>query len=366
MKIVFITREGYNLSGARVRCYNFARQLSKFGVETHVFSFADDLKAKYADKECQMSNFEKLKLNVKAFRLLREKIGNGIIFMQRLNYHTLSPFLISLLGKNRFIFDCDDWNIRQDPRYYFGFPSSKMEYFTRKIAAYSDICIASSLFLKKYLAQFNPRTFYIPTGVDTDIFYSGQEKYDDKEIIFSWIGTAYHKEMGDNLKFLIDCFTELAKRQANVYLDIVGAGQYFEAVRDGINSAGRSKIRLKEWIHPDEIPGYLSTIDVGLLPLVQETKFNLAKSPTKLFEYMALAKPTVSSRTGEAAGIINDGSNGFLAGTKEEFIAKMLELSSSSGLRRNMGERARETVEKKYSLNVIGRELYEAVRSTNV
>lgn len=363
MKITFITREGYDLSGARVRCYNFARELKKRGVETQVFSFADDLKAKFGDKECQMSNVEKIKLNLKAFGILKKKIGSGMIFMQRLNYHTLAPFLISLSGKNRFIFDCDDWNIREDPRYYFGFPSSKMEYLTRKIAAFSDACIASSLFLKKYLMNFNPNTFYIPTGVDTEAFYPRQIKADNKSIVFSWVGTAYHKEMGDNLKFLIDCFTELAGKNDNIFLDIVGAGRYFQEARVSLNCSGSGRIRFKEWISPDKVADYLSGIDVGLLPLIQDTKFNTAKSPTKLFEYMALAKPTVSSRIGEAANIIEHGSNGFLAKTKEEFISRMLELSLDAGLRRSMGNFARETVERKYSLNVIGRDLFEAVKS---
>ncbi len=50
MKMIFITREGYNLSGARVRCYGFTQELKKYNIETEVFSFADDLGAKYALK----------------------------------------------------------------------------------------------------------------------------------------------------------------------------------------------------------------------------------------------------------------------------------------------------------------------------
>ena len=46
MKVLFITREGYGLSGARVRCYNFARELAGHGIEARVFSFAEQLGAK--------------------------------------------------------------------------------------------------------------------------------------------------------------------------------------------------------------------------------------------------------------------------------------------------------------------------------
>jgi len=54
----------------------------------------------------------------------------------------------------------------------------------------------------------------------------------------------------------------------------------------------------------------------GLLPLIQDTKFNKSKSPTKLFEYMAMAKATVSSDIGESSYVIKDGDNGFLAKNK--------------------------------------------------
>ena len=45
MRIVFITREGYNQPGARIRSYGFAKELTKRGLKTEVFSFVDDLGA---------------------------------------------------------------------------------------------------------------------------------------------------------------------------------------------------------------------------------------------------------------------------------------------------------------------------------
>ena len=31
MKVIFVTREGYDLAGARVRCFNFAKELKRRG-----------------------------------------------------------------------------------------------------------------------------------------------------------------------------------------------------------------------------------------------------------------------------------------------------------------------------------------------
>lgn len=358
MKVIFITREGYNLSGARVRCYNFARELRKYGVDTQIFSYGDDLGAKYGEKEFEMALTQKIKYNLKAFKILLKKEKDRIIFMQRLNYHSLTPFLVSLLKRNKFIFDCDDWNIREDPKYYLGiYPSSKMEYLTRRIAKYANICIAASRFLEDYLLRFNKRTYYLPTAVDTETFKPSSQTPDASRLTFSWIGTVYHKDMFLNLAFIIECFSLLSKKYSNIYLEIVGEGRYIEEIKRKL--IGNNRIKIKDWIPPLKIPEYLARVDIGLLPLIQNTRFNRAKSPTKLFEYMSMGRPVVSSDIGEAAHIIEDGENGFLTKTKEEFIEKMQKLIQDANLRQRIGEKARKTVEKHYSVEILGKRLYE-------
>jgi len=349
-----------------VRCYGFARALKRYNIDTEVFSFADSLGAKYGERELEMGVSEKIKFNIRALPLLWKKIDRDtVIFMQRLNYHTLTPFLISLMKNNKFIFDCDDWNIREYPVYYAGlWPSSKMEYLTKKIAKYSDVCIAASKFLDGYLSKYNPRIYYIPTGVDTAIFNPKDITSNAEAITFSWIGTAYHKEMDDNLKFIIEIFSRLADSYNTIYLSLAGEGEFLNKIKANLGTIRHhDRIMIHRWIHPDNIPAYLAGIDIGLLPLIQDTKFNRAKSPTKLFEYMAMAKPTIASAMGEARGIIDNGRSGFLAKDKEEFIDKMRALIEDKGLRYAMGRNARQTVEKHYSLEAIGGRLFAIINS---
>jgi len=365
MKVIFITREGYHLSGARVRCYNFARALKKYSISTEVFSFADNLGAKCGEKELEMSCLAKIKYNIEAFKVLLKKEKDAVFFMQRLNYHTLSPFVASLINKNKFIFDCDDWNIRENPIYYFGlFPSSKMEFLTRKIARHADACIAASVYLKDYLDKFSDKVYYIPTGADTEFFKPGSGQEDSLKITFSWVGTMYHKEMRDNIKFILDCFSALADKHDNIFMRIAGVGEYFKEISAYTgNARHKNRIKLDGWIPPDQIPSYLAGVDVGLVPLIQDTKFNKSKSPTKLFEYMAMAKPTVSSDIGESSHVIKDGDNGFLAKNKNEYMQKMEELIKDPVLRSHLGKNARSLVEKEYSLKVLARKLYDVLNT---
>jgi len=254
--------------------------------------------------------------------------------------------------------------MRENPKYYAGFyPSSKAHYFTRQIARRSIFCIASSRFLEEFLLKFNKTVYYIPSGVDTELFKPSLNGPSEDKIVFSWIGTFHKKEYIENIEFALDCFSLLRERYSHTYFEIMGDGIYRNDLEKIINQYDDQHILLKGWIDPDRVPEYLDTIHIGLLPVVSDTKFNQAKSPTKLFEYMAMAKPTVSSNIGEARYIIKDGENGFLAKTREEFAEKMQRLIEDSKLRQRLGENACQTVEKNYSLKVLGRELYEILKT---
>ncbi len=362
MKIVFISREGYNLPGARIRCYNFSRELSRYGIDTEVLSFSDSLGAKDGAREAQMGLGDKIKFNYLAFKkLFKQK--DTVLYLQRFNYHSFAPYLAHLLRGNKLILDLDDWELRENPKYHLGiYPSSKAHYITQKIAKRSVFCVAASRFLEEFLLQSNKKVYYLPSGVDTEMFKSSLNGLKEDEITLSWVGTFHKKEYIENIKYSLDCFTALRKNYAHIYFDIIGDGIYKDVLEEIVKTFADPHIRLKGWIAPEAVPGYLQTIHIGMFPVVSDNKFNRAKSPTKLFEYMAMAKPVVASAIGEANNIIEDAVNGFLAKTKDEFIKKIQVLIENRGLRRQIGEKARETVEKKYALNVLGQDLYNLVK----
>jgi len=202
--------------------------------------------------------------------------------------------------------------------------------------------------------------------VDTATFKPKDNGSDNKKIKFSWIGTAYSPRMGENISFILEAFSLLAAKFDNVFLDCAGEGRYYDEIASQMdNYRYKDRVNFCGWIPPDKIPAYLGGIDIGLLPLIQDTRFNRAKSPTKLFEYMAMGKPVVSSDIGEASLVIKDGKNGFLAKKSPEFIDKMEVLAKDAILRRQLGNDAREEIEKKYSLNVLGKQLYGIIKDLN-
>lgn len=364
MKVIFITREGFNLPGARLRCYYFARELEKYGVQTQILSFSDTLGAKDGQRESEMGVGEKVRYNIEAFgRLVGQK--GSILFLNRCHYHIFAPYLVHILKGNKLVLDLDDWEMREDLGYYLGiYPSSKAEFLIRRVARHSSICFAASMYLERFLSNYADRVCYLPSGIDTNLFKPIENEKNDSKIRFCWIGTLHRSDDVENVKFIMDCFSTLKKRYHNVALELVGDGTYIGDIRKAVSEVRDDNcITVKGWIHPEKVPEYLSTIDIGLMPLIQNTRFNRAKSPTKLLEYMAMGKPTISSDIGEANNIIEDGKNGLLFRNKEEFIDKMRSLIVDEKLRESLGQRAIATIRERYSLSIVGKKLYEILKS---
>jgi glycosyltransferase involved in cell wall biosynthesis len=76
---------------------------------------------------------------------------------------------------------------------------------------------------------------------------------------------------------------------------------------------------------------------------------------------MAGGKPVVCSRVGESVYLIEDGVNGLLAASPEEWVHALEQLMSSESLRRDLGVKARQTVEASYSTETCFRRLEEDV-----
>ncbi|OGL42559.1 MAG: hypothetical protein A2149_07305 [Candidatus Schekmanbacteria bacterium RBG_16_38_11] len=382
MKVVFIGHSGYNYPHVRVRCYNFCEAIKKLGMDAEVLSFKDQLAPQRYTEEIMydLKDISKLYLTLKAIRKLWNK-KDHIFYIQKILFHASAPLLLSKLGRNRYIFDCDDWDAKYCSLYknkflnkfFFGHSTntdkfgniieSDYEIILKDIASKAVACVVSSHALKESLSKFSEKVYYVPTGVDENKFRKKETKKNTK-VRFCWLGIVWGDVIFDNIVFLLHCFSQVKRSNKDIELKIVGSGQYMHRVKELINLIYKNDdIEVTEWINPAKIPDFLSSVDVGLLPLIQQENIWInSKSPTKLFEYMAMEIPTVSSRVGEIKHVIEDGVDGFLASDKEEFISKMENLAGNQSLRKEMGVKAREKIEQKYCLTVLGKEIFNILK----
>ena len=104
------------------------------------------------------------------------------------------------------------------------------------------------------------------------------------------------------------------------------------------------------WSLGDEVRLF-NTCDVGVYPLADD-EWSKGKCGFKAIEFMACGVPVVASAVGVNREIIQDGVNGFLASTDDEWVDKIGRLLVDRDLGRRLGAAGRRTVEDRYSLQV--------------
>jgi len=138
-------------------------------------------------------------------------------------------------------------------------------------------------------------------------------------------------------------FDALSKKYDNVRLKIV-CDTFFDC--------NRMEVIKKQWSSEDEVQD-LQSFDIGLMPLMDDP-WSWGKCGLKIIQYQGVGVPVVCTPVGINRDLIKDGENGFWAMDHEEWIEKLSILIDDGPLRREMGLRGREKVERGYSLQKCG------------
>jgi glycosyltransferase involved in cell wall biosynthesis len=277
----------------------------------------------------------------KRLALLRARGAYDLIFIYREAF-PVGPPLIELMlarpGGPAIVYDFDDAVFLGDTseaNRVIGF--LKYPAKTRAIVAASHGVIAGNTYLANYALAFNDAVTVMPTCVDTDVFVPrAASRAADDPLVVGWIGSPttvrYLLEYGDVL-------AELARRCPFV-LRVAGAGRPIEVPGVAIENV--------EWSLDREV-ALFNTCDVGIYPLADDL-WTRGKCGFKAIQFMACGVPVVASAVGVNCEIVDDGVNGFLARTREEWVDKLARLCGDPGLRERLGRAGRQRVDDRYSL----------------
>jgi glycosyltransferase involved in cell wall biosynthesis len=205
---------------------------------------------------------------------------------------------------------------------------------TRTICRLSSHVMAGNRYLAEYARRVNSNVTVIPTTIDTDKYQLESSKPYSATPVIGWSGSFSTVQHLDTLRASL---RRLAARE-KFRLRVVGVSSYG---LDGV------EVEAIPWRSRTEIED-LRVIDIGLMPLPDDD-WSRGKCGLKALQYMALGIPTVCSPVGVNSEIIQDGVNGFLASTEDEWIEKLTTLLHSAELRKRFGSAGRRTVEEKYS-----------------
>ncbi len=195
-----------------------------------------------------------------------------------------------------------------------------------------------------------------PNGVDTDLFRPGrggdrirQSLGIEGKIVVGFIGTfgPWH-----GAPILAEAVTKTSKA-AGCHFLFIGDGNQRNLTELIIERGGAAaKVTFTGRKPHAEAPDYLDACDILASPHVESVDGSeFFGSPTKLFEYMAAARPIVASRLGQIADIITDGENGLLVEPGDSAaLARAIErLAGDESLRTRLGAGARRTVIERYT-----------------
>ena len=263
-----------------------------------------------------------------------------LVFVQREAIMFRSVFFEKAYHKkNKLIFDFDDaiWlmDVSEGNKHWRWLKNPAK---TSRIIEISDVVFAGNKYLADYALQFNKNVKIIPTTIDTDYHKKNIDTTHKEKICIGWTGsntTIKHFIMAE--PFLEKLKTKFGDK---IYFKLIGSDCY-----------KNSKLNISgiKWNLKTEIDD-LSEIDIGIMPLPDD-EWTKGKCGFKGLQYMAMEIPTVMSAVGANKEIIEDGVNGFLVSTDDEWIEKLSWLIESKELRDKFGANGRKTVLEKYSVD---------------
>jgi glycosyltransferase involved in cell wall biosynthesis len=160
--------------------------------------------------------------------------------------------------------------------------------------------------------------------------------------VIGWIGG------GGNLRHLASIVAPLQKlaREIDFELRVVSDREF---LADGI------RIRNIPWrlaSQEDEIAQF----DIGVMPL-PKNDWSAGKCSYKLLQYMAAGVPVVATDWGFNSYVVNNGENGYLAKTDDDFYNYLKFMAANPEAAEEIGLRGRSLVARDFSINSVARRL---------
>ena len=214
-----------------------------------------------------------------------------------------------------------------------------------------DRLTATSQFLAKQTSRLigeSKSIKVVPFGVDTLVFDPDKFKKESREnkII---IGFVKHLENIYGPEVLLEAFSIVNSKFPNSELWFIGDGSQ----KDNLISKSEdldvaSKVKFKGAVSHNQIPAYLSKLDIFVMPSVVEEGFGVSA-----LEAAAMKLPVVATKLGGITEVVEDNVTGILVkeNNPESLAKELLKLIKDNFLREKMGEEGRRLVEKKYDWN---------------
>jgi len=265
--------------------------------------------------------------------------------------------------------DWDDWwgrggiiNLYKGLYRLIALPISFMEEKVPRCADYVTLT-TETLKYRALQSGFKPENlFIIPNGANVEDIKPLDRNNSRKELnlpLENKICTQIWSSSRDlrSFKLLLQAHKKVTKVFPEALLLFVGRMKVSEAQIDFVKSLNLSRnVMFAGWQPYHKYLLYLGASDVLLLPM-QDTIYDRARSPLRLGDYLAAGRPIIATALPEIEKIVSQ--CGLVAAPNDAkgFGEKLLKVLQDADLSDEMGKRARELAERKYSWQILAKKL---------
>jgi len=213
------------------------------------------------------------------------------------------------------------------------------------ILTVADAVICENECIADYARHHNRSVHVVPDSPQLPLFekFRNSVQRDPAKVVIGWIGS---QETANALYHILEPLEELFARHSNLHLRVVGAAAEnlprFENVRCTHLAAYDQETMVREAL------GF----DIGIFPLFHNQDA-LSRGTLKAMIFMSAEVATIAERVGENPKLIQDGTNGLLAATSNEWLEKLDWLVTHPAERKLIAGHGLETIRQKFDTPVV-------------
>jgi glycosyltransferase involved in cell wall biosynthesis len=248
----------------------------------------------------------------------------------------LIEFLIAKVLCKKIIYDFDDaiWlpNFSESNKFF----SFIKWYSNSKVLckwAYKVSC--GNDYLCNFAAQFNQNVVYNPTTIDTENYHNKISNQNKKKFVIGWTGSH------STTRYLNEIVEVLKKLEGKYDFEL-------QVIADIPPTLNLKSFKFIKWKKEDEIDDLLS-FNIGIMPL-KDDLWAAGKCGFKALQYMALGIPALVSPVGVNTKIVDDGVNGFICKTPQDWESAIEKLMQDHALLIEMAQNTRKKIIAEYSV----------------
>lgn len=235
------------------------------------------------------------------------------------------------------IYDFDDaiWSAAQEKVNGW---LSRLHFFgkTSTICKLAAAVTTGNAFLASYASERNPSVHVVPSSIELGDYPIRPESEEQDKFVVSWTGSTSTLAHFEQARGALEQVANIVPLVVKVICS-----------KPPSHPIAGAETRFVEWSAKFEAQE-VGDCHVGIMPLPDD-EATRGKSGMKALQFMATGRPVIVSPVGVNQEIVQNGRNGFLASTEEEWVAALLSLARDRELRSQLGRNARETVEKGFT-----------------